>query len=356
MLSYVIRRLLLMIPTLFGIMVISFLLIQAVPGGPVDQFIMKIQGIDNAMMSTLAGAGGDGQSVESRANAQISDAILEKVRQHYNLDGPWHQRFFEMMRQYLLFDFGQSFFMGKPVAQVVLDKMPVSISLGLWSTLITYLISIPLGIAKAVRDGTRFDTSSSFILILLSSIPALLLAVMLLVFFAGGQYWDFFPNRGLISENFESLSFWGKIKDYVWHMTLPVFAITIGGFLGLTMLTKNSFIDQIRQQYVQTARAKGCSERQVLYNHIFRNAMLIVISGFPAALISTLFTGSLLIEIVFSLDGLGRLGFEAVIARDYPIIYGTLYFFTLLGLLMKLFSDLCYVIIDPRIDFNARKF
>ena len=355
MLSYIIRRLLLIVPTLLGIMLINFLLIQAAPGGPVDRFMMQLQGIGDATLASLSGGASMDQGEAVSTNEEISAHVLELVRARYGLDEPLHKRFITMMRQYLFFDFGDSFFRGQSVVSVVLEKMPVSISLGLWSTLFIYLISIPLGIRKAVKDGTPFDTYSSFILIALSAIPALLLAILLLVFFAGGEYFNWFPNRGLTSENFELLSFWGKIKDYVWHMALPVISITIGGFVGLTMLTKNSFLDQIRQQYVQTARAKGCSEARVMYAHVFRNAMLIVISGFPALLVGILFTGSLLIEIIFSLDGLGRLGFESIVKRDYPLIYGTLYFSTLLGLLLKLLTDLSYVLIDPRIDFDKRE-
>ncbi|HRQ80862.1 MAG TPA: microcin C ABC transporter permease YejB, partial [Azospirillaceae bacterium] len=285
----------------------------------------------------------------------LDPEFIKQLEKEFGFDKPMHERFFLMMKNYLVFDFGNSYFRDTRVVDLVLEKMPVSISLGLWTTLLTYLVSIPLGIRKAVKDGTPFDVWSSAVVIVGYAIPSFLFAVLLIVVFAGGRYFDLFPLRGLVSDNWGDLPWWKQILDYFWHITLPVTAMVIGGFAGLTMLTKNSFLDEISKQYVVTARAKGLTENQVLYGHVFRNAMLIVIAGFPGAFISILFTGAMLIEVIFSLDGLGLLGFEAAINRDYPVMFGTLYFFTLMGLLMNLLGDVMYVVVDPRIDFDARQ-
>ncbi len=373
MLAYIVRRLLLMIPTLFGIMLVNFLVLQFVPGGPVEQIIAQLTGTAvDATARVSGGSGGDvgtGQVQGGEAGGGGSAAITSKYRgaqgldpeliadleRQFGLDKPAWERFVQMMGNYLQFDFGESFFRDQDVVDLVIDKLPVSVSLGLWTTLLTYLISIPLGIAKAVRDGTRFDVWTSTVIIVGYAIPSFLFAVLLIVLFAGGSFWDVFPLRGLTSENWEDLSWPARIADYFWHIALPIISMAIGGFATLTMLTKNSFLDEINKQYVVTARAKGLAERQVLYGHVFRNAMLIVIAGFPGAFISILFTGSLLIEVIFSLDGLGLLGFEAALNRDYPVVLGTLYVFTLLGLIMNLIGDLMYVVIDPRIDFESRE-
>ncbi|MGI9336859.1 MAG: microcin C ABC transporter permease YejB [Gammaproteobacteria bacterium] len=369
MTAYIIRRLLLIVPTLLGIMLINFVVVQLAPGGPVEQAIGELTGVGGDATERVArssGADTAGSGTSSQASTSESPTsryrgaqgldpeFIKELEVRFGFDKPLHVRFLEMMKNYAVFDFGDSFFRDRPVVSLVLEKMPVSISLGLWTTLIVYLVSIPLGIAKAMRDGDRFDTWTSFVLVVGTAIPSFLFAVLLLVVFAGGSYLDWFPLRDLTSENWETLSAWGKIVDYFWHITLPVLAMVIGGFATLTMLTKNSFLDQIQQQYVVTARAKGLAERRVLYGHVFRNAMLIVIAGFPSAFISILFTSSVLIEIIFSLDGLGLLGFEATFNRDYPLMFGTLYFFSLLGLFMKIVGDLMYTVIDPRIDFEAR--
>ena len=372
MASYIIRRLLLMIPTLLGIMVLNFFIVQAAPGGPVEQLIAKLQGNDVSATSRIGGSGsGDfAPAADNKANAGsisksssetlyrgaqgLDPEFVKELEKMFGFDKPIGERFLLMMKNYLLFDFGESYFRNERVANLVLSKMPVSISLGLWTTFFVYLISIPLGIRKALKDGSHFDIWSSFVVIVGHAIPSFLFAILLIVLFAGGSYWSLFPLRGLVSDNWRDMSWWQVTLDYAWHMVLPVSAMVIGGFASLTMLTKNSFLDEISKQYVLTARAKGLSEARVLYGHIFRNAMLIVIAGFPAALIGTLFTGALLIEVIFSLDGLGLLGFEAAINRDYPVMFGTLYFFTLLGLVLGLISDLIYMWVDPRIDFEGR--
>ena len=370
MLAYIIRRLLLIIPTLFGIMVINFLIVQIAPGGPIEQMIARVQGTAVEATARIGGtAGGDsgGAGAQQQA-AQGGDAgsryrgaqgldpeFIKQLEREFGFDKPLHERFIHMMSNYLVFDFGKSYFRDQRVVDLVIEKMPVSISLGLWTTLIVYLVSIPLGIAKAVRDGQPFDVWTSGIVIVGYAIPSFLFAVLLIVVFAGGRYLDWFPLRGLVSDNWSELPWWRQVLDYFWHMVLPVMSMVIGGFAGLTMLTKNSFLEEINKQYVITARAKGLAERRVLYGHIFRNAMLIVIAGFPGAFIGILFTGALLIEVIFSLDGLGLLGFEAAINRDYPVMFGTLYFFTLLGLIMNLIGDITYVAVDPRIDFEARR-
>ena len=370
MLAYIIRRLLLIIPTLIGIMVINFAIVQFAPGGPIEQIIAQLTGTDVGATARIGGTGGTevgrtaGQSgralTDSSATSKYRGAqgldpeFIKQLEKQFGFDKPMHERFLLMMASYVRFDFGESYFRDESVVNLVIEKMPVSISIGLWTTLIVYLISIPLGIRKAVRDGSPFDLWTTSVMIVGFAIPSFVLAVLFIVLFSGGSFLDWFPLRGLTSENWEQLSWPVRIVDYLWHMVLPIFSIVIGSFLGLTMLTKNSFLDQINMQYVQTARAKGLTERRVLYGHVFRNAMLIVIAGFPGAFISILFTGAMLIEIIFSLDGLGLLGFEALIKRDYPIMFGTLFFFTLLGLVMRLVGDLTYTIVDPRIDFEAR--
>lgn len=373
MTAYIIRRLLLIVPTLLGIMLINFIVIQVAPGGPVEQAIAQLtgEGVDITQRITQTGTGetlgtqtvADQTGVSSRyRGAQgLDPEFIKELEKRYGFDKPMHERFFKLIRSYLVFDFGESFFRDRKVMDLVLDKMPVSISLGIWTTLIVYLISIPLGIAKAVRDGSRFDVGTSFALVIGTAIPSFLFAVFLLVVFAGGSYLDWFPLRGLLSEEYVGIGFASCattpacVADYFWHIALPVISMVIGGFATLTMLTKNSFLDQLHQQYVLTARAKGLSERRVLYGHVFRNAMLIVIAGFPSAFVSILFGSSVLIETIFSLDGLGLLGFESAFNRDYPVMFATLYFFSLLGLLMNLVGDLTYTVVDPRIDFEARE-
>ncbi|MCA3453664.1 MAG: microcin C ABC transporter permease YejB [Rhodobacter sp.] len=359
--AYILRRLLLIIPTLFGIMVINFTLTQFVPGGPIEQVLARLEGGGDAFQTIAGGgdagggmdeaAGGDERYIGSRG---LRPEFIADLERQFGFDKPPLQRFLDMMWNYARFDFGESYFRSISVVDLVLEKMPVSITLGLWSTLIAYLISIPLGIRKAVKDGTPFDTWTSGAIIVGYAIPGFLFAILLLVLFAGGSYFKWFPLRGLTSDNWDQLSMLGKVADYFWHITLPVLASTIASFATLTLLTKNSFLDEIKKQYVMTARAKGLTESAVLYGHVFRNAMLIVIAGFPAVFVSVFFGGSLIIETIFSLDGLGRLGFEAAVSRDYPVIFGTLFFFGLMGLLMGILSDLMYVWIDPRIDFERR--
>ena len=366
MLSYILRRLILIIPTLLGILTINFFIIQAAPGGPVEQMIARLESTGESATVRVAGsdraelmgrvgrsAGGEGSY---RGAQGLDPELVAEIEKLYGFDQPLYKRYGKLILNYLSFDFGDSFYRDKRVIDLLIEKLPVSISLGFWSTLIIYLVSIPLGITKAVRHGTRFDIWSSTLVIVGNAIPVFLFGVILIVIFAGGTYLDWFPLRGLTSNNFADLSIGGKILDYFHHLALPVTAMVIGGFATLTMLTKNSFLDEIGKQYVITARAKGLSRNQVLYGHVFRNAMLIIIAGFPAAFISMFFAGSLLIEVIFSLDGLGLLGFEATIGRDYPVMFGTLYIFTLIGLLTNLISDLCYLMVDPRIDFEARKF
>ena len=366
MLAYIIRRVLLMIPTLLGIMVINFVIVQAAPGGPVEQLIAQIQGRAVEATARVSGAGGGevqgggaapraGEDSRYRGAQGLDPEFIKQLQRLYGFDEPAYQRFFKMLKQYLRFDFGTSYFRDESVINLVLEKMPVSISIGLWTTLLTYLISIPLGIRKAVRDGTRFDVWTSSVIIVGNAIPSFLFAILLIVLFAGGSFFDWFPLRGLVSDNWHDLDWPHRILDYFWHMTLPLLALTIGAFAGLTMLTKNSFLEEINKQYVMTAKAKGLTEHRVLYGHVFRNGMLLVIAGFPSAFIGILFSGAMLIEIIFSLDGLGLLGFNAAISRDYPVMFGTLYIFSLLGLVMNLISDLMYVVVDPRIDFETRE-
>ncbi|GAD55901.1 MAG: microcin C transport system permease protein [Limimaricola cinnabarinus] len=354
--AYILRRLLLVIPTLLGIMIINFALVQFVPGGPIEQIIAQMEGGGDVFESFAGGGsevsqGGDSDYIGARG---LPPEFIAELEREFGFDKPPLERFLSMMWNYMRFDFGESYFRSISVIDLVLEKMPVSITLGLWSTLLAYLISIPLGIRKAVRDGSSFDTWTSGAIIVGYAIPGFLFAILLIVLFAGGSYWRIFPLRGLTSDNWESLSLIGKLLDYFWHIALPVLASTISAFATLTLLTKNSFLDEIKKQYVMTARAKGLPERRVLYGHVFRNAMLIVISGFPALFIGVFFGGSLIIETLFSLDGLGRLGFEAAVARDYPVVFGTLFAFSLLGLIVGIVTDLTYVLIDPRIDFERR--
>ena len=359
--SYILRRLLLMIPTLLGIMTINFFLVQVAPGGPVEQAIAKVQGIGGDATNRMGT--GDGSEIMQRnthANASyrgaqgIDPEFIAQLERQYGFDKPIMERYFLMLWNYARFDFGDSFYRDIKVTDLLLEKMPVSISLGLWTTLLVYLISIPLGIKKASRHNSTFDIWTSTLVIIGYAIPAFLFAIMLIVVFAGGTYFSWFPLRGLTSDNFAELSVMGKVADYFWHLALPVTASVIGSFAALTMLTKNAFLDEIGKQYVVTAKAKGCTERRVLYGHIFRNAMLLVIAGMPAALIGIFLTGSMLIEVIFSLDGLGLLGFESVVNRDYPVIFGSLYIFTLVGLILKLVTDIAYTVIDPRINFAER--
>jgi microcin C transport system permease protein len=369
MFAYIIRRLLFVPPTLFVIILINFAVVQVLPGGPVEQMISQISGqavdaagrVSGNVGSETGGndagsAGNTAGAVESkyRGAQGLPPEFIKELEAQFGLDKPAYERFWLMLKNYLVFDFGESYFKDASVVDLVLDKMPVSISLGLWTTLLVYLISIPLGVAKAVRDGTRFDIWTSGIIIVGNAIPAFLFAILLIVLFAGGRYFDWFPLRGLVSDNFDELSSGAQIADYFWHMALPVLSMVIGGFAGLAMLTKNSFMEEINKQYVVTARSKGLTEKRVLYGHIFRNAMLIVIAGFPGAFIGILFSSSLIIEIVFSLDGLGLLGFEAALNRDYPVMFATLYFFGLLGLVVSIVSDVMYHVVDPRIDFESR--
>ena len=360
--SYIIRRLLLIIPTLFGILLLNFVIINLAPGGPVERTLAHMSGFasDTAQRTGAAAS----REVASTSNGRSSyrgaqgldPELVRRIETLYGFDKPAHQRFLLMLGNYLRFDLGESFYRNTSVIELVKEKLPVSISLGLWSTLLIYLISIPLGIKKAVTDGSRFDLWTSSIIIVGYAIPSFLFAMFLIVLFSGGSYLDWFPLRGLTSDNFEQLSIGAKIVDYFWHITLPVLSLTIGGFATLTMLTKNSFLDEIRKHYVVTARAKGLDQRSILFGHVFRNAMLIIIAGFPAALVGIFFTGSMLIEVIFSLDGLGLLGFEAAVSRDYPVVFGTLFVFTLIGLVFKLISDLTYRLVDPRIDFSRRDF
>ena len=355
--AYVLRRLLLIVPTLLGILLVNFVLVQFMPGGPIEQIIARVEQQSTDATSRITGGGGGetGGAGDYRGAQGLPPEFIAELEKQFGFDKPAWQRFLIMLGNYLTFDFGESYFRSVSVVDLVLEKMPVSISLGLWSTLLAYLISIPLGIRKAVRDGSRFDTVTSGAIIVAYAIPSFLFAVMLLVLFAGGSYWRLFPLRGLTSDNWEELSLIGKVLDYLWHITLPVIASTIGAFATMTLLTKNSFLDEIKKQYVVTARAKGLSEHRVLYGHVFRNAMLIVIAGFPAVFISVFFGSSLIIETIFSLDGLGRLAYESALQRDYPVVFGTLYVFGLLGLIVGLLSDLTYVWVDPRIDFESRE-
>jgi microcin C transport system permease protein len=368
MLSYIIRRLMLVPLTLFGILIINFAVIQFVPGGPIEQILAEADGRAGDVAGRISGDQsvdlGQQQRPSPTANqtnpkyrgAQgVDPELIKELERQFGFDKPAHERFIEMSLNYLVFDLGDSYFQDRSVIDLVLEKMPVSISLGLWTFLLTYLISIPLGVRKAVRDGSGFDVATSWIVIIGNAIPSFLFAILLIIVFAGGRYLDWFPLRGLVSPDFDMLTWWQKIGDYLWHMVLPVTSLVIGSFAGMTLLTKNSFLDEINKQYVLTARAKGLTERRVLYGHVFRNAMLLIISGFPTAFLGLIFTGSFLIETIFSLDGLGLLGFEAIINRDYAVFLGTLYAFTLIGVIFGIVNDVMYHIVDPRIDFESRE-
>jgi microcin C transport system permease protein len=370
MTAYIIRRILFMIPTLFGIMLVSFLVVQFAPGGPVERVIAQLSGSDTGATSRISGSqsgdfGGRGQvqggaqvdavSSKYRGAQGLDPEFIKSLEKQFGFDKPAYERFLLMLWNYATFDFGKSYFRDTRVIELIKEKLPVSISLGIWLTLLTYLISIPLGIRKAVQDGTRFDTWTSGVIIVGYAIPGFLFAILLIILFAGGSFFDLFPLRGLTSDYWDQLPWYQKITDYFWHLTLPIISMGLGAFATMTLLTKNSFLDEIRKQYVLTARAKGCGERQVLYGHIFRNAMLLIIAGFPGAFVHAFFSGSLLIETIFSLDGLGLLGFESVLNRDYPVVFATLYIFSLVGLLVNLISDLTYTWVDPRIDFETRE-
>ena len=370
MTAYIIRRLLFMVPTMFGIMLVAFVVVQFAPGGPVEQVIAKLTGADTGATSRISGSpGGDfgsrglvqgGSGVDAvtskyRGAQGLDPEFIKKLEKQFGFDKPAYERFGLMLWNYIRFDFGKSYFRDISVLQLIKEKLPVSISLGIWMTLLTYLISIPLGIRKAVDDGSRFDIWTSSVIIIGYAIPGFLFAILLIILFAGGSFFDWFPLRGLVSENWHQLPWWQKIADYFWHLTLPIISMVLSAFATMTLLTKNSFLEEIRKQYVLTARAKGCTRNQVLYGHIFRNAMLIVIAGFPGAFVHAFFTGSLLIETIFSLDGLGLLGFESVLNRDYPVVFATLYIFALIGVVVNLLSDLTYTWIDPRIDFETRE-
>ena len=363
MLAYVLRRLLLMIPTLFGILLIAFVIVQFAPGGPVERVLAQLQGADTNASSRVGGGTGDvggqvaaqGAASSYRGAQGLDPAFIKELEKQFGFDKPAHERFFKMVWDYIRFDFGKSYFRDATVLQLIKEKLPVSMSLGLWMLLISYGISIPLGIRKAVRDGSKFDIWTSAVIVVGYAMPGFLVAVFLIVLFAGGSFWNIFPLRGLTSDNWESLSLGGKALDYLWHITLPIIAMSLSAFATLTFLTKNSFLDEIRKQYVLTARMKGLSETKVLYGHVFRNAMMIVISGFPSAFIHAFFSGSILIETIFSLDGLGLLSFESIVGRDYPVVFANLFIFALVGLVINLITDLTYTFIDPRIDFEARE-
>jgi microcin C transport system permease protein len=367
--AYLLRRLFLILPTLFGILLINFAIIQAAPGGPVEQMIAKIRGTAVDATSRISGGGNDvmsgdhmgmhesAASMESkyRGSRGLDPAFIAELEKMYGFDKPAYERFWIMIKNYVTFNFGDSYFKDQKVIDLIKEKLPVSISLGLWTTLLIYLISIPLGIAKAVRDGSSFDIWTSTVIIIGYAIPGFLFAIMLIVLFAGGSFWKIFPLRGIVSDNWHDLSLFHQITDYFWHMALPILSLVIAGFASLTLLTKNSFVEEINKQYVMTARAKGLPEKRVLYGHIFRNAMLIVIGSLPAAFIGILFTGALLVEVIFSLDGMGLLGFESAISRDYPVLFGSLFIFTLISLVVHLIGDLTYMFVDPRIDFEKRQ-
>jgi microcin C transport system permease protein len=363
MLAYIARRLLLMIPTIFGILLITFIIVQFAPGGPVERVIAQLQGVNQGATANFSGGGRElgasaqlqGSESRYRGAQGLDPQFIAELQKQFGFDKPAPERFLKMLEDYVTFNFGRSYFRDVPVLELIREKLPVSISLGLWMTLLSYAISIPLGIRKAVKDGTRFDTVTSAVVIVGYAIPSFLFAILLIVLFAGGSFWQIFPLRGLTSDNWQDLPFFARITDYLWHITLPVTAMSIGAFATSTFLTKNSFLEEIRKQYVQTARMKGLSERRVLYGHVFRNAMLIVVSGFPGAFVAAFFTGSLLIESIFSLDGLGLLSFESIVNRDYPVVFANVYIFALIGLVVNLLSDLTYTWIDPRIDFETRE-
>lgn len=350
--TYILKRLLLIIPTLFFILLINFVVIQLAPGGPVEQAIQQAEAFQG--IETTSGGETATSSIKYQGAKGLTEEMVAKIEAQYGFDKPLFERFWLMLKGYVTLDFGTSFFKDKPVTQLLWEKLPVSLSLGLWSTLLIYMVSIPLGIKKARQHGLLFDKSTSILLAIGYAIPAFAFVILLIVFFAGGSYFQWFPLQGLVSENFAELSVFGKIADYFWHMALPLFAMVIGGFAGLTYLTKYSFMEELNKQYVLAARSKGLTETRVLYGHVFRNAMLIVIAGLPEALIGIFFVGNLFIEIIFNLDGLGLLGFEAIVQRDYPVIFGTLFIFTLMGLILRLISDVMYQMIDPRINFDSQ--
>ncbi|MDA8133571.1 MAG: microcin C ABC transporter permease YejB [Desulfobacteraceae bacterium] len=361
MTAYILRRLLLVIPTLWAIVTINFFIIQVAPGGPVDQFIAKLQGLDSGVMEQVSGEGRaetaktDIKAKSTYRGAQgLDPEVIAEIEKRFGFDQPIHVRYFKMLRDFILFDFGDSLFRGRSVIELIVERIPVSVSLGLWSSIIIHLVSIPLGIRKALTHSSRFDIWTSTVIIVCNAIPVFLFAILLIILFAGGTYFNWFPLRGLVSVNFSELSLAGKILDYFWHMALPTLALVIGGFATLTFLTKNSFLDEISKQYVVTARAKGLTENRILYGHVFRNAMILVIASFPSAFIGLFFTGSMLIEVIFSLDGMGLLGFQATLQRDFPLMFSTLYIFTLMGLILSIISDITYTIVDPRIDFEKR--
>jgi microcin C transport system permease protein len=368
MAAYIIRRLLFMIPTIFGIMLVSFVVVQFAPGGPVEHVIAQLSGTQGGALSRVSGSSGgeianrsltggalSGINSKYRGAQGLDPAFIKSLEKQYGFDKPAYQRFFIMLWDYLRFDFGKSYFRDVSVLELIKEKLPVSISLGLWMTLLSYLISIPLGIRKAVRDGSSFDMWTSSVIIVGYAIPGFLFAILLIILFAGGSFWQIFPLRGLTSEGWSQFPWWQKILDYFWHLTLPIISMGLAAFATMTLLTKNCFLEELRKQYVLTARAKGCSERKVLYGHIFRNAMLLVVAGFPSAFVSAFFAGSLLIETIFSLNGLGLLSFESVLNRDYPVVFANIYIFALIGLVVTLISDLTYTVIDPRIDFATRE-
>lgn len=351
---YILKRVLLMLPTLFLIMLINFAVIQLAPGGPVEQAIQRAEQFQGLSTGSTAGEVAMGDASRYQGTRGLSDAMVEQIQRQYGFDRPAPERFWLMLKGYAQLDFGTSFFKNKPVTELLWEKMPVTVSLGLWSTLLIYLVSIPLGIRKARQHGRFFDQSTSLLLAVGYAVPAFVFAILLIVFFAGGSFFQWFPLQGLVSENFADLSLWGKVQDYFWHMALPLLTIVLGGFAGLTYLTKYAFMEELNKPYVLAARAKGLSQRRVLYGHVFRNAMLVVIAGLPEALVGIFFVGNLFIEIIFNLDGVGLLGFEAIQQRDYPVIFGTLFIFTLVGLILRLLSDVLYQWIDPRIDFEHR--
>ena len=350
--KYIIKRLLLIPVTLFGILLINFAIIQLAPGGPVEYMLAQYKGINTSSTGNINSGIPNANEQKYQGSKGVPDDLVKELEKQFGFDKPVHERFIKMLKDYATFDFGKSYYKNKTVLELIKERLPVSISLGLWSTLIIYLIAIPLGIKKARKDGEQFDIITSTLIFTGSAIPVFLFAVLLIVLFAGGTYFQFFPLKGLTSDNWETFTLWHKITDYFWHITLPIICLVIGGLASLTMLTKNSFLDELSKQYVLTARAKGLSENRILYHHVFRNAMMIVIAGIPALLMKILFTGSLLIEIIFSLNGMGLLGYEAIMTRDYPIVFGTLYIFALLGLILKLISDLTYSLVDPRVNFE----
>lgn len=361
--AYILRRLLLVIPTLLAIVTINFFIIQIAPGGPVDQFIANMQGLDSGIMEQVTGSGStelketdlkDQEKSAYRGAQGLDPEVIAEIEKRFGFDKPIHVRYFKMLKDFMLFDFGDSLFKGRSVIELIVERIPVSVSLGLWSTIIIHLVCIPLGIKKALKHSSKFDIWTSTVIIVANAIPVFLFAILLIILFAGGTYFNWFPLRGLVSVNWEELSLFGKIVDYFWHMTLPIIASVIGGFATLTFLTKNSFLDEIGKQYVVTARAKGLTENKILYGHVFRNAMILVIASFPSAFIGLFFTGSMLIEVIFSLDGMGLLGFQATLQRDFPVMFSTLYIFTLMGLILSIISDITYTIVDPRIDFEKR--